>query len=474
MAQIERNLRPTIKNTVLSWFNNMFSRMRGFRIWQFGTREVVADIDADKAIEMGFNANAIVYAMVKDDAEKFASIPRYVFDAKSIEQKERRRIPKHLKAITSAARKPGALEKLLQRPNPYQGQAAFYKLLRAYFKVCGEGFVWLNRGDISDLSDLEQDRRPVLEMYVLPSDQMEVVPDPEDPYGITGYILDLSGQKLPIRKNDIIHWKDLNLEFNASTRIHLRGMTPFKPGGLTLQQDNEIGRSATRMYLNDGAKGVLYAEEGKKMTPTQESDMRGVVDRKINNSNIKGAVASLFGMGKLGYLDIGASSVDMNLIEAKKSTLTEIAMLLGMPVEMYLPGTTFANKDAAQKNWVSNKIMPSSKECDDEFNRQLLKAFGLVGIAIIGSDFSDLPEMQENMKELAEWLALAWWITPNEKRELMGYEKLAEDFDEPWVANTIAPISERAEPDDGMNDILSDYAVPARQNGQQQTQPVEQ
>lgn len=477
MPTTEVQIRNTNRSTVLSWFRGLFGKARNLVLWQFGTREVLSDIDQTRAIQMGFNANAMVYAIIKDTADKFASIPRYLYDAKAIEAKMRRKIPMHLKALTASEKyQNNALAKLLQRPNPYQGQAAFYKLAMAYYKTCGETFIWLNRGDIGELNDLAQDRRPVLEMYVLPSDHMEVVPDPTDPYGIEGYILDLNGQKMPIRKNDIIHWKDLNLEFDASTRVHLRGMTPFKPGGLTLQLDNEITHGEVRMVQNDGAKGVLYAEEGKRMSPEQESSMRGVVDKKINNSNIKGAVASLFGMGKLGYLDIGATSVDMNLVEFKKSTLLELCALLGVPVELYDPETQYANKAAAQKNWVSNKIIPACKEFDDEMNRQLLRAFGLEGLAVIASDFTELPEMQENMKELAEWLAIAVWLKMDEKREMMGYEKEGGLFDEPWLPNNLTPLSQLEEPDDGMGDLLGDYNVnPAgqvRQNGQAQAQPV--
>jgi hypothetical protein len=67
------------------------------------------------------------------------------------------------------------------------------------------------------------------------------------------------------------------------------------------------------------------------------------------------------------------------------------------------------------------------------------------------------------MKELAEWLAIAWWITPDEKRELMGYEAKGDLFDEPWVPSTITPLSQM---DDGFGGLtagvgLGDYrAIP--------------
>jgi len=465
MPQTERILRPITGplSAALNWFTSLFSRSRNFLL-NIGTREVLPDMTQTRAIDDGFNANAAVYAIVNDDADKFASIPRYVYDAKSIAAKNKKRIPMRLKDVAGAERLTNDLSKLLERPNPYQGQAAFFKQVRAYFKVTGEAFIWLNRGDVEGKTDLQQDMMPVLEMYPLPSDQMNVVPDPANLFGVAGYILNAGGQKIPIRKNDIIHWKSINLKFDASTKEHLRGMSPLKPGTATLQQNNDATLGATRMYQNDGAKGVLYGEETKGVTATQESQIRSVVDRKINNNDIKGAVASIFGAGKLGYLDLGGTSVDLQLLEGKKMSWQELCALLGVPYELYNTETTFANKEQAQKGWVSNKIIPACKELDDELNRQLLKAFKLVGIAVICSDFSELPEMQDNMKELAEWLDTAWWISPNQALEMMGYDKSSDPtMDEPWPPSGRQPLSMLDDPGLDMTDIgLSDYAVPAK------------
>lgn len=484
MPQKEKNIRakelgfPTRQlQQSVSWFSSLFRRSRLYLV-NLGQREVMPEMNQEKAITAGFNGNTAVYAIIKDDAEKFASIPRYVYDAESVQEKNAKRMPTKFKALTSGRLIKGDLNKLLNRPNPYQGQAAFYKSVRAYYKVEGEAFIWLNRGDVEGKTEQQQDLMPVLEMYPLPVDMVTVVPDAENLWGVLGYILKVAGQDYPMRKNDVIHWKDINLSWDASSKTHLRGMTPFKPGAATLQQNTDATLGATRMYQNDGAKGVLYAEEKSGWTPVQESQVRSVVDRKVNNNDIKGAVATIAGAGKLGYLDLGGTSVDLQLLEGKKMTWQELCALIGNPYEMYNTETTFANKEQAQKNWVSNKIMPASKELDDELNRVLLKAFLLEDKALICCDFSELPEMQDNMKELAEWLAIAWWITPDEKRELMGYEAKGELFDEAWVPNTVTPISQL---DDGFasmaNDIgLSDYRAVAKvdpaKNGKKVEQPV--
>lgn len=226
----------------------------------FGTTEVYPTIDETKAIQKGFNSNTAVYSIVKKDAKKFGSIPRYV-EAKGQEGKE-------------ADELPGALTELLNRPNPYQGQDAFLTLIRAYYKVTGNAFIWLNRGDtdmvqddiLTPLDDEAHSKMPVLEMYVLPSNMMIIVPDPDNMYGVYGYILE-SNARIPIRKVDIIHWKDINLNFDLVSRCHLRGYSALQAGFKTLEQNNSATDAAVRMYQNGGAKGALVNKTMAQMNP---------------------------------------------------------------------------------------------------------------------------------------------------------------------------------------------------------------
>lgn len=446
-----------VVSTVVSWFNSLFSRFRWAGTW-FGTREVVADVSATEAVEKGFSGNAAVYAIVQRDAKKFAGIPRYVVDAKSLE-KRRKHLPAQFKDYGKTTRLNNKLADLIARPNPYQGQTAFFRTVRAYYRTCGEGMIWLNRGDTEGKTDLQIDLMPVLEMYPLPSYRMEAVPDPDNLWGITGWILNVNGQQLPIRKNDVIHWKDTNLRWDATTREHLRGMPALRPGAASLQQNNDATLGSVRMIQNDGAKGALFSKT--LGTAPQESQVRSVIDRKINNNDLKGAVATL--QGEWGYVDLGKSSIDLDLLNAKDKSMMELCFLFGVPYTLFDPNTAFANSEWQQKNWITNEIIPASKELDDELNRQLLKAFALEGRAVIICDYSELPELQEDLAKMTTWLKDAYWITPDEKREMQGYEPYGEPFDEPWMPTNLTPLSHMEDP---LTDIaaqmgLSDYAVPA-------------
>jgi HK97 family phage portal protein len=440
---------------ISNWFTSLFVRTKNFFTFRIGNREVVPDIDATTAIEQGFNGNSAVYTIVTDDCEKFASIPRYVYNAKDFQ--------KHLKDSGKREVQNNELSKLLERPNSMQGQAAFFKLVRAYYKITGEAFIWLNRGDVDDMNDNAKDTSKVLEMYVLPTNHVDVVPDPDNLWGVLGYILRVGAEKVPIRKNDCIHWKTTNLMFDSFTRSHLRGMPPLKAGAKSLQGNIDSSLASVRMFQNDGAKGALFNETFNDLSPEQKSQVENVINRKVNAHDVKGAVASL--LGKWGYLNFGGTSVDMQLLEARNMSWRELCALLGVPYEFYNTETTYANKEQAQNGWVSNKIIPASKELDDELNRVLPRAFMLEGKALIACDYTELPELQEDMKMLSEWLNISDEITPNEKRIAKGFEPRPEpEYDEPWHDGR--PLSKiLSEDDDGFQELMTEIQAQKPTNG---------
>jgi phage portal protein BeeE len=179
--------------------------------------------------------------------------------------------------------------------------------------------------------------------------------------------------------------------------------------------------------------------------------------------------------GEWGYIDLGKTSIDLDLLKGKEMSMKQLCFLFGVPYTMFDPNTAWANSEWQQKNWVSNRIIPASTELDDELNRVLLRAFALEGKFIIQCDYSQLPEMQADMKALTEWLKEAWWITPNEKRDLMGYEKSDEPkMDEYWVPTGLTPMSQVG--GDGFDKMLNELGVagandyekpvPGKTNGQ--------
>lgn len=425
------------------------------RVFSLTVPEVFTAIGVRNAIEQGFDSNLPVYVVVKKTAKKFGAIPRYLYDAKKTERKAMHPL-RESKAYTPFTGS-SDLIKLLERPNKYYSQDYFYSLVMAYYMVCGEAFIWLNRGALplnadGSIDDFKADRLPVLEMYVLPTQLVTAIPDPEDLWGVLGWILE-GGERFAMRRQDVIHWKDINLDFDVSSRTQLRGMSPLTPGAKTVAESSELAKSSLRTAQNDGAKAIIYEKTlNAKMTPTQQTQLEKVIDTRINNNDRSGAVATL--QGDWGLLNLAADNRAQQFIERKKMTIREIALLFGAPPELFDTETKYDNMGKAILQWLTDCIIPACKQLDGEFNRVILKAFKLEGLAFIGSDWSELPEIREAMVAAAKILQDIWSVTPNEVRQTLGYEDWADtEFNEPWVTSGRTPLSRQQKEEDMMNQV---------------------
>lgn len=415
-------------------------------VWSTGTKAVYPEINNGNVVQKSFNNNAAVYSIVKKDSKKFGSIPRYV-EKEANEQK------------AEDERMEGPLTDLLNRPNKWEGQDAFFTKVRAFYKVCGEAYIWLNRGDTDALVDDEliplddkaHSKKPVLEMYVLPSQDVVVIPEDDNPYGIAGYSLQ-SRPDIKFRQVDVIQWKDLNLNWDSYSRVQLRGQSPLVAGRKILTANDSATDMTVAMNQNGGAKKAIANETMAPMNPQQQSQLDNVMDTKVNNWTVKGGVAAF--QGKWSVLDLGMSSIDMDVLNGKEYTMKEMCFIFGLPYAFFDSHTPYAEKQLTARDWLSNEIMPDCKQLDGELNRFLPKAFGLEGVAVICSDFDAMPEMQEDKKTQMEWLTKAP-ISVNEMREALGYEESDEEGADKILIPTGTQTLEDVTTGDGGDQILN-------------------
>ena len=373
-----------------------------------------------------YQENDTVYSVVRKGATKAASVPIYSYKKtkdvtkyKAIstgiqnQSSIRRFFIERVKALDEVDTD-SKLAKLLQTPNPSQGADAFYEGVFSFRILRGESFIWLNRGGI--------EKGEVLEMYLIPPNNMALVPDPDDIYGVLGWILSVNGSQIAIPKEDIIHWKSFNpCDIDIVTREHLRGFDPMQPLARRVQMDNDAIDAAVAMFQNGGAKGVLFNETYNDLSPDQRTQVDGVIDAKIRNKWVKSQVASL--QGKWGYVDIGKDSVDMDLMESQDKTLARIANALGCDADLFLSGQSFSNKEWAQKNLVLQLVMPLCTSLRDELNRRLVPAFK--GQFFCDFDFSLIPELQDDItKMILVWTAMfdRGIINGDQFRQLAGFD----------------------------------------------------
>lgn len=413
----------------------------------------------------GFAGNASVYTIVSKAASKFGHIPWGVYKVENKEaykkylsitrqglttKQSRVNAQRYRKAAYNKTEQVNTLAALISRPNPTQGQDSFFEAAMVAYMTVGETFIWLNRGQVDDtLDDMQVMQLPIFEMYILPPQFMEVIPDRDDPWAVRGYYLDVYGNNTTrqfIRKCDVIHWKKTNPVFDPSTyRTHLRGLSPLKAGAKLLQQDDESTDAGVAMLQNGGAKAIIYNEDLKGTNPAQDTQLQEVMDRKVNNNKMKAAVAAI--QGKWGMLDLGLSAVDMQLSELSKDVFVRLCNLLDVPPALFIVDQTYENKAASIKDWLTNSIIPKCCSLRDELNRSILLAFNIAGM-IIDVDTSDIPELQEDLGKLVSWMNQFPWMTPNEKRVYLGEEEDPDPLmDKYYIPSNLVALEDLAMPD---------------------------
>jgi HK97 family phage portal protein len=439
------------------WLGNVVAAKVAAQMAKTGTGKMIGgnavypDAKSATYVNDGYCGSAAVYTIVSTSAKKFANVPRSIY-APSTEKGFKRKSVSFVKKSLGQEIENSKLKDLLKRPNPYMGGDSFWEAVYTSYDLQGEAFIWLNRGDIEAEGNAREKIAP-LEMYWLPAQYMELIPDQQDVWAVLGYTLNLNGSPITLYKEDIIHWKKHNPVFDANTREHLRGLSPLKAGLKLMTGDAAAQDAQVAMHQNDGAKGILFEKTLTSIDPTQRDTIKSVVDTKINNRNKKGAVAAL--QGDWGYLALGLSAVDLQLLEAMNISFARLCSLFRVSPNLFIAGQTRDNLREARKDHVTGKIMPDATSLDDELNRVFKHCFPG---QIIASDFSELPEMQYEMdfingiyKDMFQNGA----VSIDEWRGAMGHDATGiPEHSQYFFTGNVIPISEAAMPQmnsDGLN-----------------------
>jgi hypothetical protein len=105
---------------------------------------------------------------------------------------------------------------------------------------------------------------------------------------------------------------------------------------------------------------------------------------------------------------------------------------------------TFNNSKEGEKALTTRCALPLLTSFRDNLNRKGHTDWKLDKRYVIDFDMSIFSELQEDVKEVAEWTSKLIAITPNEQRELSGLATINDkSLDEVWVQNNgRQPLSE--------------------------------
>ena len=391
------------------------------------------DLQAETYIEKGFNINPIVYSVISQMATKTSSVP---YSIKKIEDKgEKQKLNNLLKATKHNLTPQQEVKRLmleskaytesdytmpLDIPNPLQTWNEFLELYKTLIKLTGNVYIYKlmpNEGMNSGTP---------IALYLLPSHLMEIVlkkganmMSVESP--IDGYKLIEGNIGISFTENEVTHIKYPNPNFDLNGS-HLYGLSPIRSILKNIESSNLALDLNIKTMKNGGAFGLIHS---KGQTPLTYEQANGLKDRLKEMDSDPGKLGKIAGVSaEIGFTRLSLTTDELKLFDYLSFDQKQICNALGWSDKLLNndSGAKYDNIKQFRKQVVIDNIIPDLELFAVAFNNDIMPLFKNYKGTCIYFQYSELPEMQEDMTEMVAWVKLAieaGLISRNEGRKFM-------------------------------------------------------
>lgn len=344
----------------------------------------------------GFVGNPVGFRCVKMIAEAAAALPLVLQD-------HERRFAEH------------PVLRLITAPNPAQGRAELFEALYGQLLLSGNAYL-----------EAVGTGHPVpVELHVLRSDRMNVVPGPDG--WPVAYEYSVAGRKhrfdVSVETPCICHVKSFHPQDDHY------GLSPLQPAAQAVDVHNSASRWS-KALLDNAARpsgAIVYrGAEGQGSLTTDQYD-RLVSEMEAHHQGARNAGRPMLLEGGLDWKPMGFSPSDMEFQKTKEAAAREIALAFGVPPMLLgIPGdATFANYQEANRAFYRLTVLPLAA--------RVTAAVGVWLARIGGESFGLRPDLDQvpalAAERDAQWARVsgADFLTRQEKRALLGLPALSEE-----------------------------------------------
>lgn len=379
----------------------------------------------------GYLKNAIVYRCVNEISKGASSVPFIIKIGDQI-------LEEH------------PLIELLNRPNPLQSYSEFFSSLYGYLLLSGNSYVLKLGSELGAPKELHH-LRP-------------------DRINIKG-----SGNPIPDRYDYMINGRveqsfEVDQDTGFSELKHIKlwnplddyyGCSPLSAAATEVDQHNMAGKHNVNL-LSNGARpsgAVIFKprdEAGFAMNLTESQRQQLLTDLNNRFSGAGNAGRPMLLEGDFDWKEMGLSPKDMDFLNLKHLSATEIAMCFGVPSQLVgVPDAqTYANVAEARLALYEETIIPYLQKIASDLNEWLVPMFG--DRLQLEFDIDSIPALSERRKKIYENVTSAvreGIMTRNEARERIGLEPV-EGGDGLYIASNLFPLGDDAvaEPQDPLNE----------------------
>lgn len=398
--------------------------------------------------EKGFEQVGAVYECVDLIVKKVVACPWIVYKVKNIKEYKKylqlSDSPGNLGPALLAKAKAleevsmPAIERLLETPNPGTEEGDdMWELITALLLLRGNSYLYGNAGN-----DADRAAGRWSELWGVPSDMTitagQSFMDPVISYQMTNY---LQNKKFPAAQ--IKHFKTLNPRYDPSGSQRF-GIAPLRAYLYSLDILKNADREADKQVKNGGTIGLL--------NPENKEDTWGDAQREQTQESLKTAYKSTEKLDRivpvsipLKWTQIGLAIADMKLLELSDAKADDIYRCFHIPLQFRnQDSATYNNLPVANRQMAYNAIAPICRKLSKGTTSFICKPYNTSqNTYIVEKDFLGLPELNDDMKTVAEWLDKSWDLTPNEKREVKRWGRSSEKgMDQIWVPIVNAPMAD--------------------------------
>lgn len=401
-------------------------------------------------VEKGYQYNSDVYSIINLITRKAATAPPILYEV--IDDKAFQKY----KSFTQNVSKPQdiqeanylktkalievnedhAIIKTLLEPNDYQ---SYYEFMDNYFGfklITGNSYLY-GMGAVTG-----PNAGKFKQLYVLPAHLVRIVSGGRyDP--VNGYTLTTTYNKEELDAAKVMHSKYWNPDYSTEGS-HLYGQSPLRAAMRVMQQSNDAQSASVKLFQNTGAMGILYDDSGdSQLSPEQAYEMQRKWQSEYSGTENAGKI--IVSASKVGWQQIGLSPVDLAIIESMKMNLRQLCNIYHVNSALLNDpdNKTYNNMYEARKALISDAILPELISARADLNKWLVSPYNKSENKkyFLDFDLSVFPELQEDKKEQIQYLERAWWLTPNQKLEEMGYGRNENpDMDKIYVSIQVTPI----------------------------------
>jgi len=290
---------------------------------------------------------------------------------------------------------------LFANPNYFQAQGEFLRQTKLFHDIFGNEYMYILTGLSSGKLDSAK------HIFTLPPQHVEIKENTALPFwirteGDSVYSIQWNGKKIPLDIKDLIHLNDNRVDVNPNNLVE--GASKIQSLAAPLNNIRAAYEARGTNLTQMGPRGILSngTKDGMGATMNLDKKAKDLLHQEMDEYGaMKGQKKMIMTNLALEWQAMGYSTENLKAFEEVTADHHKVCDAFGLSVDLFSrdKGSTFNNKEIAEKAAYQNTIIPEAQEWMDSINM----FFGLTDNKLTMT-FGHLPIFQADKDKTASAL----------------------------------------------------------------------